>query len=141
MSLLELEQAILGKLAATPQLSALKVEPYPERPSEYRLMNPKGAVLVVVQGSRYSQAIGGVQARKTRIIITLLVRNLNSHAGAYVLLDAVLASLAGWCPGDGWYDLAAQSENFVTEDNGVWQYDVVFEVESKLVSAYGACGE
>lgn len=138
MSLLLLEEAVLMQLDAAVELSSIKVEPYPDRPSDYRLHNPNGAALVVIQGSRYSPAINGVQTRTTRIIVTLLVRNLSTHAGAYPLIDAVVAALQGWQP-DGWQAVSAVSEQFITEDSGVWQYDLVFETSRLHITQYNPC--
>lgn len=135
-SLLALEEAVLGKLA-TAELG-ITIEPYPDRPADYSLIDPVGAALLVLPSSRYSPAINGVQTRATRIVVTLLVRNLGTHTGAYALMDAVLNALQGWQP-DGWQAIAAISDQFVTEDNGVWQYDLVFETSRLHITQYNPC--
>ena len=135
--LLALEAALLTQLASADL--GVTVEPYPDRPADYTLLDPLGAVLMVISGSRYSPSINGVQTRNTRVVITVLVRNLSTHTGAYTLLDGVLNTLQGWQP-DGWQPLAAISDQFVTEDAGVWQYDLVFETSRLAISQYNPCG-
>lgn len=135
-NLLALENALLTQLASADL--GVTVEPYPDRPADYTLLDPVGAVLVVISGSRYSNSINGVQTRNTRIVITVLVRNLSTHTGAYTLLDRVLNTLQGWQP-DGWQAVAAVSEQFITEDSGVWQYDLVFETSRLHITQYNPC--
>lgn len=132
-----LEAAILTQLSSGD--FGVTVEPYPDRPQDYTLLDPVGALLVVISGSRYSQSINGVQTRTTRVVITALVRNLSTHTGAYTLLDGVLNTLQGWIP-DGWQALAAVSEQFVSEESGVWQYDLVFETSRLAITQYNPCG-
>jgi hypothetical protein len=134
--LLDLEWLVIGKLKDTGL--NITIEPYPDRPSEYSLIDPDAAALVVIPSSSYTPAINGVQTRTTRIIITLLVRNLGTHAGAYDLLDSILAALQGWRP-DGWMMLEAVSDQFVAETDGVWQYDMVFETSRLQITQYNPC--
>ncbi|OQX12811.1 MAG: hypothetical protein BWK73_13935 [Thiothrix lacustris] len=135
--LLALEADILTQLASAGL--GVTVEPYPDRPQDYTLLDPVGAALVVISGSRYSPSINGVQTRTCRVVITVLVRNLSTHTGAYTLLDGVLNTLHGWQPAD-WQPLTAISDQFVTEDAGVWQYDTVFETSRLAISPHNPCG-
>ena len=138
MSLLALESALIQHLQAA--LPDLTVEPFPDRPDDYSLLNPLGAALVNLPGGQYSVPVGGVQRRTRRVVITLLCRGLSGHAGLYVHLDTAIAALAGWCPGEPWDELVLLSDDYVTQRDGVWQQDIVFEVNSRLVSQYNACG-
>lgn len=140
--LLELEQAVIAQLKSA--ALGITVEPYPNSPGDYSLLDPAGAALVVIRGSRYEQQFNGVQNRATRIIVTLLVRNLNAHQGAYALIDAIAMALMGWTPpiqgsGQNWCGLRVVSDQYVNEDNGVWQYDMMFETSRLAVSAYNPC--
>lgn len=140
--LLELEQAVIAQLQSVGL--GIPVEPYPDRPSDYALLDPVGAALVVIQGSRYEQQFNGVQNRATRIIVTLLMRNLSTHQGAYALIDAITTALMGWTPplqgsGQNWCGLSAVSDQYVNEFSGVWQYDLVFETSRLAISAYNPC--
>ena len=140
--LLELEQAVIAQLKSA--ALGITVEPYPNSPDDYSLLDPAGAALVVIRGSRYDQQFNGVQNRATRIIVTLLVRNLNAHQGAYALIDAITMALMGWTPpiqgsGQNWCGLRVVSDQCVNENNGVWQYDMVFETSRLAVSAYNPC--
>lgn len=140
--LLELEQAVIAQLKSA--ALGITVEPYPNSPNDYSLLDPVGAALVVIQGSRYEQPFNLVQNRTTRIIVSLLVRNLSTHQGAYALIDAITVALLGWVPplqGDGqsWCGLSAVSDQYVNESSGEWQYDLVFETSRLAISAYNPC--
>lgn len=140
--LLELEQAVIAKLQSA--ALGIAIEPYPDSPGDYSLLDPVGAALVFIQGSRYEQSSNLVQNRTTRIIVTLLVRNLGTHQGAYALIDAITVALLGWVPplqGDGqnWCGLSAVSDQYVNESSGVWQYDLVLETSRLAISAYNPC--
>lgn len=139
MSLLALEEAVITQLKAASL--GVTVEPYPDRPADYGLLDPVGAALVVIGSSRYSPAANQFgQERRTRIVITLLMRNLRTHAGAYGLMDAVQEALLGWMPtGGGWQPLVAISDQFVAEEAGVWQYDMVFESSRYVMSQFNPC--
>lgn len=139
MSLLQLDEAVLAQLQAASL--GITVESFPERPSEYSLLDPVGAALVVISSSRFSTTANQVgQERRTRVVITLLMRNLRTHTGAYGLMDAVLDALLGWMPSEGgWQPLIAISDQFVSEESGVWQYDMVFESSRYVMSQFNPC--
>lgn len=137
-SLLILEQAVLAQLQTVQELQGLKIEPYPDRPAGYIARNPRGAVLLSIAGSRYGEMINGVQQRTVRLVVTLLVRNLSGHVGAYALMDAVIGALQGWTPSN-WQALAVVEERFVTQEDGVWQYDIYFDATSRIITQYNPC--
>lgn len=133
-----LEASVLAQLRSAIAPTELAIEPYPEKPSEYQLLHPKGALLVFVQGSRYGNYSNGAMLRSTRFIVTLLLRNFKQHQAAYDWIDAVQLLLFGFIP-DGWQPIKAVSDQFVSEESGVWQYDLVFETDRLAISNFNLC--
>lgn len=133
-----LESSVLGQLRSAILPTELAIEPYPEKPSEYQLLHPKGALLVFVQGSRYGKHSNGAMLRSTRFIVTLLLRNFKQHQAAYDWIDAVQVLLFGFIP-DGWQPITAISDQFISEESGVWQYDLIFESSLLTTSQFDLC--
>lgn len=133
-----LELSVLTQLRNGIDPAELAIEPYPEKPSEYQLLHPKGALLLFVQGSRYGNYSNGAMLRSTRFIVTLLLRNFKQHQTAYDWIDAVQLLLFGFIP-DGWQPIKALSDQFVSESSGVWQYDLAFETTRLTTSQFNPC--
>ena len=133
-----LESSVLEQLRSAISSTDLAIEPYPEKPSEYQLLHPKGALLVFVQGSRYGKHSNGTALRSTRFVVTLLLRNFKQHQAAYDWIDAVQLLLFGFIP-DGWQPIESVSDQFVSEDSGVWQYDLIFETSRLTTSQFNLC--
>lgn len=139
MSLLgDLEQQVIDQLATG--ITELRVEPYPVNPNHYRLYNPRGAVLVMVANSRFLVTRAGVQERSTRVVVTLLLRQLTDHHQTYDFMETVQMLLLGYQP-EGWQPITAVSEQIVSKDpsEGVWQVDMVFETRCLAVSQFDLC--
>lgn len=118
----EIETAIVERLAA--RLTGVKVEAFPDKPDTYKFHHPKGTVLVAFGRATYSapRAIDiVVQERRIEWDITLLMRNLRDHAGAYPVLDAIRLILTGWrtC---GAGKLMPVREQFLDQHQGVWTF-------------------
>ena len=83
MLITEIEDAIIERLKTN--IPDLLVEPFPDNPSAYRLLHPKGAVLVRYRGGRYTnpETLGViVQDRTIEFDLVIVTRNLRNHAGA-----------------------------------------------------------
>jgi hypothetical protein len=93
--ILAIEQAIVEALAEA--IPALTVEAMPENPGQYAMTSALGAVLVGYQGSSYSgfTSQGGSQDREFHFEVTLLMRDLRTHQGAYAQLETIRETLAG----------------------------------------------
>lgn len=118
----EIETAIVGRLAG--RLTGVKVEAFPDKPDTYTMHHPKGVVLVAFGRATYSapKTIDlVVQERRIEWDITLLMRNLRDHAGAYAVLDAVRLVLTGWRT-NGCGKLMPVREQFLDQKQGVWTY-------------------
>lgn len=144
MNILAAESDIVSKL--TSDLSGVKVESYPERPNNYRLIHPNGAVLVRYAGSYYDDSVANRnketdQRRVLEWAVSVLNRNLHSHKGStygiYTLIEAVRESLTGYTVNSLTQStvLIPTRDQFVTHAGGVWEHEILFshsipEVES-----------
>lgn len=115
------EEALIAEIKA---VVGLPVEGFPDAPASWRMTHAKGTVLVGFAGST-----GGpdqttdvlVQQRDVEWDISVLVRNLRSHAGAYEILDAIRTALFGQRI-LGFSPLTLKKERFISHDDGVWLY-------------------
>ena len=110
------------------QLPELHVQGFPEKPSEFRLLHPKGAILVHYQGGNYSEtkSLGCIcQDKKLEFSITIVMKHLRSHEGAYEYLDKVRQILTGYKP-ENCTKMYPTKEEFISEDSGLWQYSINF---------------
>lgn len=125
--------AVLARLKT--KLPSLAVDYFPERPAEYRLNHPKGALLVSYPGSQFGATVAVshmVQPRTVKVSVTVLLRQLNGKGGAVDVVDAVRRALVGWRPPDG-RKVWAVSERFLGESAGLWQYAVDVAFEAMLI--------
>jgi hypothetical protein len=132
-STMEIITAVGDRLSK--KVPGLAVEFFPEKPAEYRLNHPRGALLVSYAGSRFGQVgdTGFVaQQREIRITITVVMRQLNGKGGAIEAVDAVRAALFCWrAPDCQRFRLVA--ERFLGEAAGLWQYAVDFACDAIVV--------
>ena len=137
VSVQDIENAIMAKLASA--LPELSVEAFPERPEEYELLHPLGAVLVQYDGSSYSQnsvSNGAVaQVRKPKFSVVYLVRNLRDAAGCYDILDRGREALCGLCITGAITPMEITYEGFTAEHDGVWIYTQMYETSARSVHA------
>ena len=88
MNIREIENSIISKLKQN--FPEVLVEGFPDKPSEFILLHPVGALLVHYQGSNYSQsnAISFIsQENKKEFSITVVTRSLRGNEGAYEFID------------------------------------------------------
>ncbi|RAS18935.1 Gp37 protein [Microvirgula sp. AG722] len=130
---LEIIDAVVGCLRT--RLPALAVEYFPERPVDYRLNHPKGALLVSYLGSQFGDTVDTqyiAQPRTVKLSVTVVLRQLNGRGGAVDVLDLVRRALVGFRPPDC-RKLKAVSEKFLGESAGIWQYAVDVASQAMLV--------
>ncbi|MDI1471926.1 hypothetical protein THER_1648 [Thermodesulfovibrio sp. N1] len=133
MTIADIEQAIIDRLKT--KIQGLEITGFPEKPKEYRLLHPKGALLVSYAGSTFSepQSVNAiVQERKMEFDITVAMRHLRTHEGAYAYLDAVRIALTGYRI-TGCSKMYPVKEQFLSEDNGIWQYSITFTLTAPAV--------
>lgn len=125
MDILDIETAIIDLLV--PVVPNLKVEGFPDKPVGYKLKHSTGAVLVSYQGSTFAAPITNPtsQSRTVTFDITLIVKDLRTHNGAYQYIDLIRATLTGYRIPD-LARLYPVSEGFLNEQNGIWQWGMSF---------------
>ncbi|MDF0606632.1 Gp37 family protein [Neisseriaceae bacterium TC5R-5] len=130
---LQIIDATVARLKA--KLPQLAVEYFPDRPADYRLNHPKGALLVSYPGSQFARTVDtfyAAQPRTIRLAVTVLLRQLNGKGGAVDISDEVRRALVGWRPPDCQKVMAA-SDQFLGESAGIWQYAIDLTTETMLI--------
>jgi len=126
MAIKEIENQIIDRLKA--KIPDLHIEGFPEKPAEFRLVHPKGAILVHYQGGNYSESksLGCIyQDKKLEFSTTVVTRHLRTHEGAYGYIDKIREILTGFKP-ENCSKMYPVKEEFLAEDNGIWQYSINF---------------
>lgn len=126
-------QAAADRLRA--EVPGVAVELYPESPASWRLNHPRAALLVDYRGSKYGDAVDtGIvaQGRELSIGVSVVARTLNDAYGALLITDAVRLALLGQRLPDC-RKLRLDSERFVSQEAGLWIYELVFSAESLVV--------
>ena len=130
---LQIIDAVVERLKV--KLPQLAVEYFPDRPAEYRLNHPRGALLVSYLGSQFDTTVDVTdiaQPRTVKLSVTVILRQLNGKGGAVDVVDAVRQALVGFRPPDC-RKVWAVSEKFLGETAGLWQYAVDLATEAMLV--------
>ena len=133
MNIRNVENAIIEKLQTS--FPEILVDGFPDKPSEFILLHPVGALLVHYQGSNYTttQALGFVtQVNQKEFSITIVTRNLRNNNGAYEYLDKVKAELSGFQI-DECTSLIPTKDFFISENKGIWQYGINFTLKTQNI--------
>lgn len=136
MNIRQIENTIIEKLKQ--DFPEVLVEGFPDKPSEFILLHPVGALLVHYHGSNYSEtnAIGFItQENKKEFAITVVTRNLRFNDGAYEYLDKVKYSLSGFQP-EECTKLSPTKDYFISENGGIWQYGINFHLVTQNIQNY-----
>ncbi|MDR1709657.1 MAG: Gp37 family protein [Candidatus Accumulibacter sp.] len=130
---LEIIEATAARLRE--KLPQFAVEFYPDKPREYRLNHPRGALLVSYAGSRYGNPDDTAyvaQRRTLQLTVNVVMRQLNGRGGAVEAIDAARLALLGWRPPDC-QKLRAAAETYLGEQAGLWQYALDLSCESVVI--------
>ncbi len=133
MNTRDIENSIIEQLKIS--FPEVLVQGFPDKPSEFILLHPVGALLVHYQGSNYtnSSALGFIsQDNKKEFAITVVTRNLRFNDGAYEYIDNVKSVLTGFQP-DGCSMLMPVKDYFISENGGIWQYGINFSLNTTNV--------
>lgn len=133
MNIRTVENAIIERLQTS--FPEILVDGFPDKPSEFILLHPVGALLVHYQGSNYTttQALGFVtQVNQKEFSITIVTRNLRNNNGAYEYLDKVKAELSGFQI-DECTSLIPTKDFFISENKGIWQYGINFTLKTQNI--------
>lgn len=130
----EIVEAVQARLATL--FPGLAVEFFPERPAEYRLNHPVGALLVSYLGGKFGEPDDTgfvIQARTVKLSVTVVLRQLNGRDGAIDACDAVRVALVGFKPPNCRRRLYVLDEKYLGEAAGLWQYAIDFATEAVQV--------
>ena len=135
MNIKEIETSIIEQLKTN--FPEVLVQGFPDKPSEFTLLHPTGALLVHYQGSNYAntEALGFVtQENKKEFSVTIVTRNLRSNNGAYEYIDKVKSFLSGFSI-DECTSLLPTKDFFISENKGIWQYGINFTLKTQNIQA------
>lgn len=136
MNIREIETSIIDKLKNS--FPELLVQGFPDKPSEFILLHPVGALLVHYQGSNYTNSNSFssiIQDNKKEFSITVITRNLHSNQGSYEYIDKVKTILTGFKI-DECSELMPIKDFFISENNGIWQYGINFSLTTTNIQNY-----
>lgn len=136
MNIRDIENSIISQLKTS--FPELLVQGFPDKPAEFILLHPVGALLVHYQGSNYTStnALGFVsQENKKEFSVTVVTRNLRFNEGAYEFIDRIKAVLTGFEP-DGCSKLMPSKDFFISENKGIWQYGVNFTLTTANIQDF-----
>ncbi len=135
MNIREIENSIIQQLKTN--FPEVLVQGFPDKPIEFTLLHPTGALLVHYQGCNYTltEALGFVtQENKKEFSVTIVTRNLRSNNGAYEYIDKVKATLSGFSI-DECTSLLPTKDFFISENKGIWQYGINFTLKTQNIQA------
>ena len=136
MNTRDIENSIIQKLKGS--FPEVLVQGFPDKPSEFILLHPIGALLVHYQGSNYtnSNALGIIsQENKKEFALTIVTRNLRANQGAYEYIDNVKSVLTGFQP-DECSKLTHLKDYFIAENSGIRQYGINFSLTTTNIQNY-----
>ena len=135
MNIRTIENSIIENLKTNfPEVLVLG---FPDKPSQFVLLHPIGALLVHYQGSNYTttQALSFItQENKKEFSITVITRHLRDNNGAYEYIDKVKAALSGFSI-DECTSLIPTKDYFISENAGIWQYGINFTLITQNIQA------
>lgn len=117
------------------QLPDAEVRLFPDNPATYRFIHPRGAVLVGYQGSKFGsiEQLGVIsQQRVMTLHLTVFGRGLHNDGAALDLLDRLRLAVVGYQP-PACLPCHLISEQFLSEDGGAWQYQILIQTETHQV--------
>ncbi|EGV38447.1 MULTISPECIES: Gp37 family protein [Neisseria] len=117
------------------QLPDAEVRLFPDNPATYRFIHPRGAVLVGYQGSKFGsiEQLGAIsQQRVMTLHLTVFGRGLHNDGAALDLLDRLRLAVVGYQP-PACLPCHLISEQFLSEDGGAWQYQLLVQTETHQV--------
>lgn len=109
-------------------ITDLQIEMFPDKPQEYRLIHPKGAILVSFNSSDYTKLNSFdyfQQVETLQIGLILILRGVRNTDGSYAYLDKIESVLSGFEP-SGCTKMYPIRKSFLIQDEGIWQHSFIF---------------
>lgn len=110
-------------------------EYFPDKPENYRLNHPKGALLVQYLRSSYGNpddCDAMIQERKGVVAVSIVARQLWGRDGAVFTVDRVELALMGYTV-PGWRKFRLVENRFISQLAGIWTYLVAVGAECDRV--------
>jgi hypothetical protein len=133
--LAEIEQAIVNQLLQPLQSDGVRVTGFPDNPNDLGRPVGIGQVLVGFKKESLSPVTSGVltapiiQTHTFKFEVSLQLKNLRSHGGAYPLMDKIRSLLTGFKPlGEASKPMYQSEGGFVDLKEGIWYYSMIFDV-------------
>lgn len=133
MQINDFEKAIIDKLKDN--ITDVAIEAYPDNPDTYKLIHPKGAILVHYSGSKFMPSLYDeviIQQRKLTYDIIILAKSLRGNGSIYETMDKVRETLTGFKYQDA-IKMYPIDEEYIHQENGLWQYGMRFESRVKHI--------
>lgn len=142
MSLIaEIEAVVVARLRAALTIDGqlhpvVDVEPWPDNPERYKMVHPRGAVLIMYRGAKFDENATARQIVEfdARFEIGLLSKTLRAPAvavaagepdtGVYTLLDKSRGAFLGWQPEGAANITRLVAESYEAYREGVWSYSL-----------------
>lgn len=132
----ELSELAVARLRAL--VHGVDVDHFPDVPERYAWAKTRQTLLVGYEGSTYatpSETLAPSSTTETvELGVTVLVRSLRGPLGAPALIARVRRALFGWRPPTGGGALVPTRSQFVSEDQGVWRFVIVFQSATTVVA-------
>jgi hypothetical protein len=130
-----LQAALVAKLGT---MIKWQVANFPDNPKEWKLLHPKGAVLVQYGASRYGKPDGLgviVQQRDVQLGLQIVGRAQHGDSGAVTMLDFLIETLPGQqLP--GYTPIYLLRDSFISESSGIWNYQLEIAMQGLIVGQH-----
>ena len=130
----ELEAALIARIqGAVPKGVVAKA--YPDNPRTYKIFAP-AEVLVVFRGGDFEPPRRTdlvIQERILQFELSVVVRSLAGHAGAYELLETVRKAVQGWQPALDCLPAYILRDQFLGMESGQWWWAVFIAARTRML--------
>lgn len=130
----ELETALIARIQAS-MPEGVVAKAYPDNPRTYKIFAP-AEILVVFRGGDYEPPRRTdlvIQERTLQFELSVVVRSLAGHTGAYALLEAVRKAVQGWKPGLDCLPAYIIQDKFLGMESGQWWWAVFMATRTRVL--------
>ncbi len=137
--LAEIEETIIERLSPPLIEMGLRVAGFPDNPQELGRPMPSGQVLIgykkdsLETPNTFAQNASMIQKWVIEFEVSLQLKNLRSHIGAYPIMDSIKNLLTGFRPSVINQPLYQIQGGFVDMKDGIWYYSMVFGVRTNYI--------
>jgi|SRR6478672_6692078 len=132
----EIETAIVERLTSLKDDQGLRVMAFPDKPDELGRAMPKGQVLVGFKRENLEPPAAArnlgtstIQPWRLEFELSLQLKDLRSHAGAYEVIRKIRELLTGYHPAESDRCLYETNAEFVDLNEGIWFYAMTFAID------------